>query len=517
MRRTQPYNARIVMSCLTASVKSDLHALLDEVVDPLLNQAVSNDPNLTARSAEQGCWAAVIQLGAMLLTSLLGLWCRTVAEEAARSRGWDLPGTDGDGPTARFRLDADYLAHFSSTFGRIVVPLFAMRSPGVGSATWTPARSLFPHYPNMRSTELLLEWECAVAADHPFRKAADALLFFSHGAVDIEDTTVERHAVQIGNRVPTSWLYRTPAGIRDILRNQATVDSETGRPIVYASTDAHALKRFVDEKWNPKWKMTNGIRVWAVDRHTGKTIHLGGEYTWGDCMEVRKRFQWLQTAGILPADGDYGDGVIAQVALLTDGLDWISGYVLSLFPDAVLALDPYHVLQHVSDAATKAYPAKKHKKKVRDLLAVARKALGVRKRRGRTVYRKGPNRVLQKTRRTGYDGAGQRLLDEVLRPLLAEAERGTHRIRQAIAYVERNLYRLNYGDLRKRGFQIGSGAMESLHRTGSQVRLKRAGCHWTAEASQGILNLRMLGLSGRWKEYWNQPVLPHLRPLGFAS
>jgi hypothetical protein len=43
-----------------------------------------------------------------------------------------------------------------------------------------------------------------LAADHPFRKASEALLFFSHGAVDLEDTTIERHAVAIGNAVPPS-------------------------------------------------------------------------------------------------------------------------------------------------------------------------------------------------------------------------------------------------------------------------------------------------------------------------
>jgi len=31
------------------------------------------------------------------------------------------------------------------------------------------------------------------------------------------------------------------------------------------------------------------------------------------------------------------------------------------------------------------------------------------------------------------------------------------------------------------------------------------------------LNLRMLGLSGRWREYWNQPTPPHLEPLGLAA
>lgn len=44
---------------------------------------------------------------------------------------------------------------------------------------------------------------------------------------------------------------------------------------------------------------------------------------------------------------------------------------------------------------------------------------------------------------------------------------GTKRVEQAIAYVDRNLYCLDYGALRTRGFSIGSGAMESMHRTGS--------------------------------------------------
>lgn len=509
-----------------SAVKSALHALVDEVVDPLLEQAGCAAPELTARSAEEGCWAAVTRFGSVLLTHVLGLWCRTVAEQEVRARGWTLSDADGDGPRARFRLDEDYVAHFHSTFGHVAVPLFAIRTPGPRSRTVTPTRSLFGHYPKMRSTDLLLQWECALAADHPFRKAADALLFFSHEAIDIEDTTVERHAVLIGNAVPKEWLYLSPETIRDILDKRAVRDSKTGRPIIYASTDAHALKRFVDEKWNPKWKMTNGIRVWAEDRETGATIHIGGEYTWGDCIEVRERFKWLQQAGILPVDGNYGGGVVAQVALLTDGLDWIADYVLPLFPGAVLALDPYHVLQHVNDAAKKAFPGKKPaaKKRVKKILAEARKALGIRKRRGRTVYRKGNNRLLHKTRKTGYDGSGQRLLDEVLRPLLVEAnsavapiDEAVARIEQAIAFVERNLYRLDYGDLRTRGFQIGSGAMESMHRTGSQVRLKRAGCHWTAEAAQAILNLRMLGLSGRWREYWSQAMPPHLEPLGLAA
>lgn len=505
-----PYNARFFMPSDLSAVKASVLAVCEELVTPLLESASAG--TLTVRTAEEKCWQALLPLGAALLTAMLGALCRAASERCARERGWSLE--DG---SARYRLDDDYTAHLSSTFGPVAVPLFAMRTPGPGSATVTPARKLFPHYPQMRSSELLVEWECALAADHPFRKAAEALLFFSHGAADIEDTTIERHAVAIGKAIPSNWLYRTPADIRKVLRERAAQDLDTGLPIIYASTDAHALKRFVDDKWNPKWKMANGIRVWTVDKKSGETIHLGGQYTWGDCLEVRRCFERLQQQGVLPADGDYGEGVIAQVAFVTDGLDWIAEYVLPLYPDAVTALDPYHVLQHVAEAAKKASPGKKNEKTVKAVVAKARRALGMRTKRERLVFRKGEPRKQRRARRSGYDGSGERLLDEVLRPLLEAATRGKTRIRQAIAYVERNLYRLDYGELRTRGFQIGSGAMESLHRTGSQVRLKRAGCHWTAEAAQAILNLRMLGLSTRWREYWAQPVLPHLVPAGGLS
>jgi hypothetical protein len=485
-------------------VKRNLVRQFSELLEPLLVDARCG--RLSARESERQTWTLVISVGAMVLAAVWSCLCRHETESAIVAGGLSMSDV-------KPRTDENYIGKIHTTFGRIRFPWSAYRDPT--GRTRNPARELFPHHPHIRSSELLLEWECALAADHPFRKAAEALLFFSHGAADVEDTTIQRHAVRVGNAIPVEWLYRKPEDIRDLLRDKATRDKATGKLIVYASTDAHALKRFVDETWDPKWKMTNGIRVWCVDKDTGKIHHLGGEHTWGDCHEVARRFAGLQTSGHLPIDGDYGDGVVATVALLTDGLDWIAEHVLVLFPTAVLVLDPYHVVEQVADTAAKVHAGSKRDAK--HVVSQARKALGIRNRRGRTWYRKGPNRTLHKKRKSPSEGTGERLLDEVLLPLKKTAERGKKRLNTLIAYVERNLHRLHYGELRKRGFQIGSGAMESLHRTGSQVRLKRAGCRWTAEASQAILNLRMLSLSGRWEEYWNQPVLPHLSTFRTAT
>ena len=77
-----------------------------------------------------------------------------------------------------------------------------------------------------------------------------------------------------------------------------------------------------------------------------------------------------------------------------------------------------------------------------------------------------------------------------------------------VAQIAKNAMRIDYRAFLARGLQIGSGAMESIHRSGSQVRLKLSGARWLEETSQAVLQLRMLELSGRWDEFWNRPDLP---------
>lgn len=477
----------------TARVKAELLDAFSRLLDPLLDAASTGA--LTPREAERRTWSAVVQLGALVLAAVLSTLCRRATERAVAELGLDLV-------ELRLRMDRDYFATIKTTFGAVRFPWYAFRD-GDGR-TRVPARELFPLHDVMRVSEVLLEWESALATDHPFRKAAEALLFFTHEAADVEDNTIERHAVLVGQSIPRTWQYRRPEDIRDVLRDHATRDTETGRPIVYASTDAHALTRFVDDTWAAAWKMTNGIRLWCIDAKTGATVHLGGEYTWGDCHEVARLFRALQADGILPADGDYGDGVLAQIALVTDGSPWILEHIVPLFPGAVAILDPYHVIEHVADVARLLYP--KSPKKARRLVERARRALGFRKRRARAQTRKGPRKPRPAHRKTQSTACAWHL-GEVLAPLHRSARTGASRARiwRAMEFVAANDTRMDYGQLRARGFQIGSGAMESLHRTASQLRLKRPGCRWTAEAAQAILNLRMLQLCGRWDEWWRQP------------
>ena len=184
-----------LFSCDVAVVKAELLRSFSMLMDPVFEAAQSG--LLTPREAERRTWTVMVPLGAMLLTALFATLCRRETQRAVAALGLDMADV-------RLRMDVDYWAKLKSTFGALSFPWYAFRRM---KTTHVPARELFPLHPDVRSTELLLEWESSLASDHPFRKAQEALLFFSHGAADVEDTTIERHAVLVGQTVPPEWLY----------------------------------------------------------------------------------------------------------------------------------------------------------------------------------------------------------------------------------------------------------------------------------------------------------------------
>ena len=134
------------MSPQLLSVKARLLEVFEKLVDPLLERA--DTKAISARTAEEACWEAVLPLGAALLTTVLGIRCRAESERLLQENGWTLE-PNGHGLNVRLRLDGDYTARLKSTFGPVAVPLFAIRKPSPGAATFTPAKALFPHYPRM--------------------------------------------------------------------------------------------------------------------------------------------------------------------------------------------------------------------------------------------------------------------------------------------------------------------------------------------------------------------------------
>lgn len=480
-------------------VKAHVVLAFTNAFDLLLADATSG-ALATAREAERQVWARFIPVLGLVLTAVFSAMCRRATEQALAATGRTMADV-------WMRMDVAGFMGLVTTVGSIRFPLWSFRETRGGKSE-SPARALFPMHPHSRSSMLCMEWEALLASDHPFRRAAVALQFFTHGAVDLEDTTIASHAVRAGLHMSRDWLYKTPADIREILRERATRDNTTGRPLVYASTDAHALSMYVDWTWDSAYKMWNGIRLWCIDRKTGQIIHLGGDFAMDDCRGVAERFLALQTGGQMPANGDYGDGVAAQIVFPTDGARWIVDHVLPLFPGAIAVLDVYHVLEKVTLFAVGAFARSKKQQKALFRKALVALGLPPRRPRRKGLLRAGPaTKSPEPKAPRDPDGSGERLLKVLQEEPRPDDDSAIEKCDGVEAFVAKNIDRMHYGALHARGIQIGSGAMESIHRNGSQLRTKLCGCRWTLEAAQAILNLRMLALSGRWNEYWAQSDL----------
>ena len=472
-------------------------------------RALLEGPAQTGRQLEERIWEILLETGRELLTAGLARACWETACEAG-----------GGSPAGPLRLDDDYWLSQTTTLGTVTVPLFAHRD---GSRTHAPAReAVFPLHPQCRSSELLLEWETRLGAQLPFRKAQEELGFFTHGAVGLEDTTIARHLGIIGGLADRQFQFRTLEDFREILTKRATRDRKTKQPVVYISTDAHSLRRYVDDTWEAAWRNINGIRLWCVDRKSGRTIHLGGEYTWGDCHEVKQLFRSLAEEGYLPRNGCYGE-LKAQFVFLADGMPWIWEHVAPELPEnTVEILDFYHAMEHVASYANARFGvesplAKAWYNQQRAALLgkrAYRRKKGV-KRRGHKKSRSHRERQPRVHRSAHPHGAGEAFVRSLIDESVPSHCDDEHT--EVVRYTGQHAHRMDYPAYRDRGFQVGSGAMESLHRTGSQLRVKRPGTRWLPENALSVIRVRMMMLADRWTAFWESPELTQRLVHAFRS
>jgi hypothetical protein len=73
--------------------------------------------------------------------------------------------------------------------------------------------------------------------------------------------------------------------------------------------------------------------------------------------------------------------------------------------------------------------------------------------------------------------------------------------RELINYYTSNKSRMNYPEYQKIGCGIiGSGAIESAHRTLVQKRMKQSGQRWSCKGAQNMLNLRVVRKNNDWNK-----------------
>jgi hypothetical protein len=81
---------------------------------------------------------------------------------------------------------------------------------------------------------------------------------------------------------------------------------------------------------------------------------------------------------------------------------------------------------------------------------------------------------------------------------------------EAITYFGNQVHRMDYPTYRERGWQIGSGSVESACKSVIGARMKQAGMRWGTDGAEEVAHIRGLfrGELGQWDAFWspNQPL-----------
>ncbi len=217
------------------AVNSIVETAADMIRTNLLvhESAESSRPSVSTqdlRQLEHSAAELGAEIGARVLAVTLEARCKQVADADIAARGLRPE-------QVRWRREPAYHYRINSTLGVIKVWLAAYRfkSKAGGWITCVPARGRVVARHRTRSTPLALEWECRLAALHPFRQGAGLLRFFSRGKLCNEDNTIARHAVAVGAAVSREWKFLPFKRIAKLLRKRTTRCRRTGLPYVPTS------------------------------------------------------------------------------------------------------------------------------------------------------------------------------------------------------------------------------------------------------------------------------------------
>jgi len=154
-----------------------------------------------------------------------------------------------------------------------------------------------------------------------------------------------------------------------------------------------------------------------------------------------------------------------HLVFVTDGAIWIKHWIEDAFPEAVSILDYYHVCEHLHQFSRNYFSDKGTEKQWVN------------------------------------EQKGLLLQSEVLSVIqnIEQLAGHTKEAQQLIAYYESNQERMDYKRYKAMGCGlIGSGAIESAHRTVVQKRMKQSGQRWSIQGAQHMLHLRVIRKNQQW-------------------
>lgn len=154
-----------------------------------------------------------------------------------------------------------------------------------------------------------------------------------------------------------------------------------------------------------------------------------------------------------------------RLVFLTDGATWIKNWIEDSYSGSVAILDYYHACEHLHAFAESSF-----------------KDLELRE------------KWFREQKELLYDSQVEQVIENIRLTGSSKAEK-----EKLVNYYQSNVDRMDYRKYRTIGCGIiGSGAIESAHRTVIQKRMKLSGQHWSKTGSKNMLRLRVFSMNKQW-------------------
>jgi hypothetical protein len=210
-------------------------------------------------------------------------------------------------------------------------------------------------------------------------------------------------------------------------------------------------------RWQGQWRDAKGFRFYLLD---GERIVQVLRWHQGQNEEqLGAALTQIKEAGVIPEER-------VRLCVVCDGAEWIWKHVQALFPQARQVLDYYHCAQYLHRVAKAHYGAS-----VQALEWV------------------------EATMTRLYLGKVGRVLGGLQR-MQAQSDEAQKAIANCWAYLYEHRGRTHYRQLRRGGYPLGSGGIESSNKFICPVRLKRSGAWWYEVNSNHMLALRCAKYNG---------------------
>lgn len=294
----------------------------------------------------------------------------------------------------------------------------------------------------------------------------------------LAESTVERATEAVGGRLAAAWQAGQTWG-----QAQAWAwhrDAE-GKTVAYVSADATGVGQQGPGGGKAEGRMANVVMVYnpVPEERERRARPRGPRPAW--------QARYLASLESVSALGEPLRRQAAQVGMeraerwiaLSDGGAGLEDFLRGNFGRVEeVILDFYHVAEHLHDFAKRWHPADEEAAH-----ALAGGWCHQLKHEGGVAVQG----VLQ-----GLDLRGR-----------SGAVREAHR--QLVGYFAHQVHRMDYPRYRSKGWQIGSGPVESACKTVVGPRLKGPGMRWGEDGADALCQLRALFKSeaGQWDNFWN--------------